>query len=427
MDKKIVLRDIFPSISSHLEHEEITVITGPRQVGKTTLVRQLMDHLSHNIGVSVDLLHYFNLDIASDQKLFIHQEDTIQFIKNRIPRSGKLYLFIDEVQRLVNPGIFLKGIYDLYLPVKLVVTGSSSLEIRAKTAEPLTGRKRLFFLHPLSFREYMSFWNASLYKLALQGDLFAQEKIKTYLEQYLLYGGYPKVALESVISERLALLHEIYTGYMDKDIIGFFRVKDNYAFMRCVELFAFEIGNLINMKTTSEEIHIKRETLVRYLIALEQTFTVARIRPYAQAIRTEIRKMPKLYFLDTGLRNLTLGEDTVGLSTYQQRNDKGRLLENFVYDEMVKCGTTDINFWRTKDGAEVDFVVRRGGNTIPIEVKSTTFTKQEIPRGLSSFIKLYKPKTAIIISFSHLPPISLHTTTIHYLLPYELPDFFDVV
>lgn len=427
MDKKIVLRDKFKTIRAHIEEPEITIITGPRQVGKTTIIRQIMEDLGKINHISASQLQYFNLDVSRDHRLFSHQEDVVQFIKNRMPEQGKLYLFIDEIQRIPNPGIFLKGIYDLSLPLKLVVTGSSSLEIRSKISESLTGRKRLFTLYPLSLKEYVSYFDEAIYDLAVDGDRFAQESMKHYLEDFLIYGGYPKVLVGSAGDSRILHLEEIYTSYVDKDVVGLLHVRDAYVFTKFVQILSEEIGNPFNVKGTSEELHMKDETIRRYLSSLEQTFILRRVPPFFRSTRTEIRKMPKVYFIDNGLRNYAKDGKDLGIRSFAERTDSGFLLENFIFSELIKVGMEDIRYWRTKDGAEMDFIVHKKGMDIPIEVKITSYQKPELSRSFYSYIQTYAPQHAVLVSSSHFDSLNVHGTEVHFLQPYQIVRFLSEV
>ena len=161
MHDKLIKREIFGEIAAHLKAEEITVITGARQTGKTTLFLQLKDYLIAR-KVKESQIRFFNLDLINDLFALNNQGDFIKFLKEELKRERFIYCFIDEVQRIENAGRFLKGIYDLKLAVKFVVSGSSSLEMKAKISEPLTGRKRIFHLWPFSFPEYI-LWLSCLF------------------------------------------------------------------------------------------------------------------------------------------------------------------------------------------------------------------------------------------------------------------------
>lgn len=425
MDKKLVIRSLFPHIQAHLADEEITILIGPRQVGKTTLITSLKDGLIAR-GVSPSDVYYFNLDVVTDKVLFQKQPDLIQFIKNRVSGRNKLYLFIDEVQRIENTGLFFKGIYDLHLPVKLILTGSSSLEIRSKTTEHLTGRKRLFTLYPLNFSEYIHANDTDLVPYIDKYYPFAKAEILTHFENFIIFGGYPKVALETILEKKILLLEEIFSSYIEKDVVGFLRIRDSFAFSQLVKIIASQIGNLFNTESVSRELGMKSQTIRHYLDILEETFIIQRVNPFFNSPTTEIRKMPKLYFFDIGMRNFAKDNRDFSVDAFKQRVDSGALLENFVLSELVKLEMRDIHFWRTKDDAEVDFVIQKKSEVIPIEVKLDR-RSITISRGFHSFINKYKPKIAIIIAMKKQDVIQMGKTELHCILPYQLPQFISAL
>ncbi len=423
MDNKLVYRRMYPEIAGHLDAPEITVIIGPRQVGKTTLIFQLKEELLERKNVQPAHVYYFNLDIISDRTIFATQTEFINFLKRRISPGNTLYVFVDEVQRIENSGMFFKGVYDLGLPAKLVLTGSSSLEIRAKVVEPLTGRKKLFFLPPLDFGEYVSFHDASLLPFLPQDDAYAKEKLLEYLYDFISFGGYPKVALDRDREKKIGYLEEIFTSYVEKDVVGFMRIKDAFVFSRLVKILAEEIGNLFNVQSISRELGMKNETVNHYVDILEKTYIVQRAVPFFGSTRTEVRKMPKMYFWDTGMRNFAKYFRDFPLADFSERKDKGFLLENFIFSELIKTGLPDIHFWRTKDEAEVDFVVQKGGKPIPIEVKTAPAGEISPSRSFLSFIKRYKPQTGVIISLHAQPARTIDSTNVYFKLPYQLTPF----
>jgi predicted AAA+ superfamily ATPase len=425
MDKKIVKRQILEKIFSHLKEKEITLILGPRQVGKTTLLFQLKEILEKKEKIAKENIYYFNLDLFSDLELFQSQNNFIQFIKNRVDsNNNRLYLFIDEAQRIENAGLFFKGIYDLNLPIKLVLTGSSSLEIRAKTTEPLTGRKRIFWLYPFSFYEYLLIFDNQLTSFLLKDDVYTRQKILNLFNHFVLFGGYPKVALEPQIEKKIIYLEEIFTSYLEKDIAGFLKIKDVFLFSKLVRILAEDIGQVVNVYRLASEIGIKGETLKRYLSFLEETFVLKRVLPYFSSTRAEIRKMPKIYFFDTGFRNFAKYTKETGRESLIDKEEWGVLLENFVFSELVKMGVA-FNFWRTKDKAEVDFVLKKGEAEIPLEVKRSVDKNLTLSKSLISFIKAYQPKEAIVVNLSYYGKRKFDNTLIYFILPYQLTGFLE--
>lgn len=369
-------------------------------------------------GCSEKQIFIFNLDLVTDLQLFASQQKFIDFIKERIGKN-KLYIFIDEAQRVENTGSFFKGVYDMELPVKLVLTGSSSLEIKSKIHESLTGRKRVFELYPLNFTEYITGADQILSELIHRQDIsdYSQNQLFRQMFNFINWGGYPKPAIEQNIAEKKDLLKEIFSSYIEKDIAGFLKIKNYTAYSRLVSLLGSQIGQLVNIYEISQTLKIDRKILEKYLLFLEKTFIIKIIPPWFKNYRKEITKMPKIYFLDTGLRNFSLNS----FGDFDLRQDKGALLENFIFTEIFKNSDYKINYWRTKEKAEVDFIISTTEEKIiPIEIKSAMLKKPEIPRGLQNFITHYKPQKTILVNLGWRGKSKLDSTEIFFIYPYEI-------
>lgn len=394
----IIERSQFFALKKHLNEKEITVLLGPRQVGKTTLMNLLRNHLVMDGKASEKNIHYFNLDIVTDMEFFISQPKFVRFCRERTKNGNFIYVFIDEAQRINETGLFLKGIYDLNLPLKLVISGSSALELKEKIGEPLTGRKKVFKILPLSFDEFFQFKNNSLRKLALESGVMREEEtfeVENIFQQYLIFGGYPRVVVENSEEEKKSILEEIFTSYIDKDIIKFLKVRDPLSFSGFVRYLAIQNGGLMNVNEASKTLNINQRTARKYLHYLESTFVIKKLSPFFTNAMKELVKMPKVYFLDLGLRNFVVSD----FLPFSERSDRGALLENFVLNEMgFKLKLAEkINFWRSKDGRhEVDFVVRRGGDLVPIEVKSSN-NDLKINSGYKGFLEQYKPQKGFFV------------------------------
>jgi len=417
---RLVERKIFPELINHLKKEEITVITGSRQTGKTTLLYQLKDYLVKQKNIKPFQIKFFNLDLITDLEGLRSQEEFIKFIKEELLKAKFLYIFIDEVQRLENPANFLKGIYDLKLPIKLIVSGSSSLEIKSKIFESLTGRKRIFYLWPFSFKEYL-FYHQIEDLLTKDISQINKQKILDYLYEFIIFGGYPKVVLAKTKEEKIQLLNEIYSSYIEKDIVSFLKIKNPLIFTKLVTILADRIGGLVNSKELSNSLGINFRTIENYIFSLENTFVIKLIRPYYTNIRKELTKMPKIYFADNGLRNFSL----MNFRSFLDSPEKGKLLENFVFSTLIKSFEGNINFWRTKDKNEVDFILKDYfGNIIPLEIKAVYLKEPEITRSLRSFIEKYKPYKAFIVNLSIEKTIKFKNAKIEFILPYRLESLF---
>lgn len=419
MGNNLVPRSIFSKIADHLKEKEITVIIGARQVGKTTLLMQLKEYLLQKRIARENEIKIFNLDLITDLELFTDQKDFINYLNAEISEKRRLYIFADEVQRIKNPGIFFKGIYDLGLPVKFVLTGSSSLEIKAKVQEPLTGRKQLFHLYPFSFEEFITGICPSLLKILTHKEISAYHlrQIMSKLSEYLVYGGYPRVALEKKHERKIQILKEIFSSYLEKDIIGFLKIREALNYSKLVSLLASQVGQLVNSAEISNTLEIKQETIHGYLRALEQTFVCQLVRPFYKNMRKELTKMPKIYFWDNGLRNCALEF----FRDFERREDRGALLENFIFAELARIVREKLKFWRTKDKSEVDFVLEHpSGEIIPIEVKAQPLKNPQYTRSFLNFIRRYQPKKAFIINLALQKNVKLNKTKVFFILPFQI-------
>jgi len=300
----------------------------------------------------------------------------------------------------------------------LVLTGSSSLEVKAKVQEPLTGRKRLFHLYPFSFKEYLLGVEPSLVRILSLRELsrYHSGQILKRLFEYLVYGGYPRVALEKRLDQKYQIIKEIFSSYVEKDIVGFLKIREALNYSRLVSVLASQVGQLVNSAELSNTLEVKQETIQGYLRALEQTFVCQLVKPFFRNVRKELTKMPKVYFWDNGLRNFALE----AFRSYEKREDRGPLLENFVFGELARKVQGGLKYWRTKDKSEVDFVVEpRRGEPIPIEVKAQNLKKPEISRSLASFLRRYKPPRAFVINLGLCRKIKIDQTQIGFIYPFQ--------
>lgn len=394
----IIKRKLFSLVRDHLEHKEITLIIGPRQAGKTTLMKQLQDYVIEKGEKTL----FLDLDREQDRPLFDSQNKLIQKIRYEIGEE-KGYVFIDEIQRKENAGLFLKGMYDMDLPYKFVVSGSGSLELKEKIHESLAGRKRVFELSTLSFEEFLNFKTDYKYTdernsfrdAASYFDVF-KELGQQYLEEYLNFGGYPRVVLEPEISQKQSAIDEIYTSYLERDISVLLNIQKTESLTQLVRVLASQAGNLVNVSELGNTLGLATQTIRDYLWFLEKTFVIEKVTPYFKNTRKEITKASTYYFVDLGLRNYAMNQfgNALNVST------AGFLFENFVHKalkEGVYLSPTRIHFWRSKDKAEVDFVVDTASEIIPVEVKYTVLKKPETSRSFRSFLTRYKPARAFIV------------------------------
>lgn len=370
--KNYITRNIEKKIKQYFKNNDILIIYGSRQVGKTTLLYKIMQDL-HKTGVSKKDIFYFSADDINSKKFLRDPADLIEFLVQN--KKHKIYLFIDEAQKIENPGIFLKNLYDYKIPgLKIIVTGSSTLEIKSKIIEYLPGRKQAFLLHPLSLKEIK----------------------QDYWKEYLIFGGYPKVFLSKSESRKKRELKDIYESYIKKDISGYLKIEKPEKFNQLAILLSDQISGLINIDELTNTLNINRATVEKYISMMEDTFVIKKVYPFFMNKRTEISKMPKIYFLDLGIRNIIFNN----FNNIDARADSGKLAENFVFNQLEYQKSIDqaIHFWRTKSGAEIDFVVQKCRQTDLYEVKYKKPIKNIKTSAIRSFGQKYGFNKAYVLS-----------------------------
>lgn len=410
----MIKRNLLTKLREHLHKEEISLIVGPRQAGKTTLMRILESELRRKERKTL----FLSMDIERDRQFFASQTTLIDKIRLEIGLQFG-YVFLDEIQRMEDAGLFLKGIYDLDLPYKFIVSGSGSVELKEKIHESLAGRKRIFELNTISFGEFVNYKTNYQYEDKLE-EFFILDKIQTesLFFQYLNTGGYPKVILSSTMMEKTEIMNEIYRSYLEKDI-AFLGIKKTEFFGSLIKIIASQIGSMTNINELSATLGISVATVKNYLWYAEKTFVINKIPPYFKNIRKEITKSPVYYFNDLGLRNFAIGIfGKVGVGS-----DLGFLFQNFVYlilKERCRLGNTQIKFWRTKDRAEVDFVIDHVYRQLPVEVKYAKLKREKISRSFRSFIEKYKPERALVVNLTLEKEEKVGKTRVIFLPFYRL-------
>lgn len=406
----VIKRAIYSQIKEHLATPDVfTLIIGPRQAGKTYVMSLLRQELEERGEKTLSL----NMDIGKDTPLFESQERLVQAIRLAVgPEKG--FVFLDEIQRKQNAGLFLKGLYDMKLPYKFIISGSGSLELKEKIHESLPGRKRLFELTTISFEEFINFKTNYAYEGKLAGyyEVYA-DSVKTLFEEYLNFGGYPRVVLASTTEKKQEEIDDIYKSYLERDIESLLNIQKSDKFTQLVRVLAAQAGNLVNIAELSSTLGISMQTVSRYLWFLEKTFIIRKVTPFFKNIRKEITKSPQYYFLDLGLKNYSINQFGTATSFMPQY---GFLFQNFVYNclrEYLKTTATTINFWRTREQTEVDFVLNTGLAVVPVEVKYTVLTSAQTSRSFKSFLSRYRPKHAYVIHLGAYHETLFESTTIH--------------
>jgi len=398
---RYVHRLLLDKLKKGFRNNRIIIIIGSRQVGKTTLMNM---YRSSSIPTTYQCF-YLNLEDVNS----LNACQNIDSLRTYLQDSGldikkhKAFLIIDEFHYIKNATKLFKVIYDLFPKIKILASGSSSIEIQKHLKESLVGRKKVYNLYPLSFEEFLRFRNEDecnrYAKLGLDNasSVLIEMYTKDYLKEYLLFGGYPKVALLRSKTEKIEELQDIYNSYIQKDIKSLIKGEDISAYNNLLKVLSSQIGNLLNVNELSNTLKISRRQILKYLNVLEQTFIVNLLSPFYSNKRTEISKMPKLYLMDSGIANFSLGN--FGRIDYRPNLDS--YIENFVFCEIMKYKPVQYQafFWRTKLGTEIDFILEGNDELIPVEVKWQNNVSTIIPRSLVSFFKSHKNiKKAIIVN-----------------------------
>ena len=403
-------RNLTDEIKKWLDRREVLAIKGPRQSGKTTLLHIIEDYLVTAKKVEKEDIIYLTFEDRDVLDAF--SRDPKGFIRSYISRKNKrLYFLIDEFHYLKEGGQKLKLLYDLYENIKFVITGSSSLEITGSTAKYMVGRVFSFHLFQFSFSEFVETKERNLYNayrenaeilkefieegrnFRVKEDIFEKD-FSRYFEEYTRFGGYPEIIKTNDIETKKIILKNIYDTYITRDIVDLLRVDNVSNFRIMVAMLANEIGGLLNYNSLAADTGSYFRQIKQYLSVLEETYVIRVLRPYFSNMTTELKKNPKVYFVDTGLRNYIIRN----FNEISLRSDAGKLVENAVLSGFFQKDNPSIKYWRTTGRAEVDFILDIEGETIPVEVKYSRLKSPEVSRGYRNFINQYKPGRAVVLT-----------------------------
>jgi hypothetical protein len=356
------------------------IVLGARQVGKTTMIK----HIFNRTGVV-----FLNLDIEVDKQTLV-SAGHLPPKDAMVALGNPEILVIDEAQRLPETGRIVKGWYDFGIKTKIILLGSSSLNLLSQTAESLTGRNEKLSLPPLTFGEIIKTvsWYSPEYKAEILAKDFAPQ-VESMLLERLVFGSYPE-AVTSPHKEDFLL--NLVSDYLLKDILQFGLVKSHELIKKLLMLLALQAGSLVSTNELSLNLGISRLTVDRYLELLEETFVIFRLPAFSGNPRKEISKSKKIYFWDTGIRNALLKEFSYSLT----RPDIGMLWENWVVAEFAKNNLLEgkkrnLYFWRNSEGSEVDLVVKDNGILSAFEIK---WTDKKVKK--RAFENLYKTEVRVI-------------------------------
>ena len=374
-------RTLYDELEKYLYDKEMIVIHGSRQVGKTTLLKYI---LSEKEDIARNHV-FFDLEISDNLELCnTGAENFFEHLSAKgLIGESSLFVFIDEIQYLDNPSSFLKVLYDHHREkIKLIVTGSSSFSIKSKFKNSLAGRTVNFELFPLSFWEYLVFKNIKIIINREISQPIILKELKKYFYDFVKWGGYPDVVLETDFNKKKQKLNQIISTYIKADIRDIGNIRNISKFNKLLSMLASQIGNLLNITELSNTLGISKATIEDYLFILENTYIIKLVSPYYNNVRSEISKMPKIYFEDTGIVNILLKNSVeVGIS--------GSCFENSIFCEPRKnYDIDDIHFWRTIKKHEIDFILGYSNKIIPLEVKLNFVAKR--PTSLIYFKDKYE-------------------------------------
>ncbi len=361
------------NIRQRLDKGKAIIVTGPRQVGKTTLVRQISESLGRK-----------TLWLTGDDPEARSLLDQISLARLKNIVGSHKVVVVDEAQRFTNAGLMLKLFTDHLPQVQLLVTGSSSLDLAAQTKESLTGRKFEFSLFPLSFVEMSNH----------QGYLAE----RSLLEHRILYGFYPEV-VQHEPQEAQKILNDLSDGLMYKDLLTLDQVKKPSLLVKLLQALALQIGSEVSYNEVAQLIGADPLTVERYVDLLEQSFVLFRLSSLNRNAHNEIRKGRKIYFFDNGIRNAIIKN----FSPLALRNDTGALWENFLLAERLKRNAyteyfCNAYFWRTTTQQEIDYVEDAGGRLHAFEFK---WLAQKTARFPKSFLEAYPGSETSLIDKSN--------------------------
>jgi len=339
----IFQRRIEEQISKYVGSGKILLIFGPRQTGKTTLAKKLLAEYG-------DPAAYFNCETLEVRAHLV--VGVAERLKDLV--GGHKLVVLDEAQTVENIGAILKLFVDTYSDVQIIATGSSSFDLANKINEPLTGRAFSFTLLPLSLEEVRS----------------VKEIDHIELHQLMRFGSYPAIVAAKTVEEKQDILRNIATSYLYKDIFTFEKTKSPLHFELLLKLLAHQVGSMVSLNELAESLSVSRHTIEKYLRLLKQSYVIRRVHSFSRNKRNEIRRLFKVFFLDSGVRNMIIND----MRDTDERADIGILFEQFFFTELTKqtnldISAPDINFWRTHKGLEIDFIVERAGDLRAYECK----------------------------------------------------------
>jgi len=353
---KLIKRIIEDQIANNLVANKVIILIGPRRVGKTVLIKQVINRLEESYLL-------LNGEDFNTQELLSRR--SVQHYKNLLGKAR--VLIIDEAQKIPEIGNILKLMIDEIDGLKILVTGSSAFDIDKVTGEPLTGRKKTFYMFPTFETEYNQ-----IESIINKPD---------HIRERLIFGNYPELIHLKDKEDKTDYLKEIVNSYLLKDILAYDNIRNSDKILKLLRLIAFQIGNEVSHQELGKQLGMSKNTVEKYLDLLSKVFVLHRLNGFSRNLRKEVTKSNKWYFYDNGLRNLIIAN----MNPIELRNDVGELWENYVISERIKFQKYNrllVNnyFWRTYDQQEIDWVEERNGKLFGYEFKWNPKRKVKAPK-----------------------------------------------
>ena len=364
-----IRKKVFYEIYSWIDDPEIIFLIGPRQVGKTTLLFQIQKQIEQEKKGRTFFYTFEDFQFLSACN---ETPKNLLFDIGEISENEKIYVFLDEIQYLDNPSQFLKYIFDLHKKnIKLIISGSSAFYIDNHFTDSLAGRKIIFPISPLSFPEFLEFSGKKSPDDFSKLPVFRKTEYMNLFEEYSLYGGYPRVVLEKNHKKKETLLLELLNSYLKKDVLeqNIRNIQKFYDFLR---ILAEQTSQMYNKNELAKTLQVSTSLIENYEIILQKTFFLSFLKPFHRKLKKEITKMPKIFFTDSGIRNMLLRN----FSGFRDRMDRGELFEQMCF-QLLREKDPDLRFWRTQQGYEIDFILPQKKQAIEVKFNISKTGKEK--------------------------------------------------
>jgi predicted AAA+ superfamily ATPase len=413
-------RNVYQSIIDDIKRKEVSIIIGPRQVGKTTLLKEVFSYCTQKKVKCI----YYNLEMPHDLSVF---GGDLQKILDDICTGGKKVVMIDEFHYLPNATRLFKAVFDGCPGIKIFASGSSALEMHKHMKESLAGRRILNRVFPLSFSE----WLPSMTRMELLPEDIVHptrtdvhKTLKKYLDKFLIYGGMPGLVHEKTDNDKKRLLIDLVATYIQKDVKALLRDEDVISFNRLLSALAAQDSGMLSENGFSGDLNYSLRQVRKDITILNQMFLIYSLKPFSSNRGRELRQTNKTYLFDSGIRNAILND----FRKCEDRQDRGAIYESFVFLEMHKNLriSQKIYYWRTRQKEEVDFVLVTDRIPLPVEVKSK-IKPGEIPPGIKRFLDVYPEcNYAIVLNTDYYGQSAYKDKTVFFVPHYYaalIPEF----